>query len=202
MAANQEAREALMREIRARFPGFKEAVLADAMVTASHRGERNRFRSKLDALGQIIRLCVVTDAFFAMICYRAKATLQARGVPLLPRLLHRMAMATAQIAIGDPVVVHPGVYIIHGQIVLDGIVEIGPGVTIAPWTTIGLRAGNLKGPTIERGVQVGTGARLLGPWHIGENARIGANAVVTANVPAGATVVGIPARELPGKPPA
>ena len=63
-------------------------------------------------------------------------------MPVLPRIAHRLAMVLAQVSIGDPVVMHPGVYIVHGQVVIDGLAEIHPGVTIAPWVTIGLRAGD------------------------------------------------------------
>ncbi len=74
-------------------------------------------------------------------------------MPLLPRLAHRLAMMFAQVSIGDPVVVAPGVYLIHGQVVIDGLVEIDAGVEIAPFVTIGLRAGDVRGATIERDVQ-------------------------------------------------
>ncbi len=185
-----------MSRIRERFPGFIEAVLADARVTAEYRGQRAEFHGRLDAVTQVVRLCLVSDAFLAQLLYRAKASLQARGVPLLPRLAHRLAMALAGVSIGDPVIVEPGVYLIHGQVVLDGIVEIGSGVTIAPWVTIGLRAGVVQGPAIERGAQIGTGAKVIGPVRVGEGATIGANAVVVGDVPAGATMVGAPARAL------
>jgi serine O-acetyltransferase len=115
-------------------------------------------------------------------------------VPVLPRLAHRLAMATAQVSIGDPVVIHPGMYILHGQVVIDGPAEIHSGVTIAPWVTIGLRAGDLRGATIERDVSIGTGAKVIGAVRVGAGARIGANAVVVNDVPAGVTVVGAPAR--------
>jgi serine O-acetyltransferase len=194
----EHERQERLRAIRAQFPRFVEAVLADARVTAGYRGERGDFRGRLDALAQIVRLCVVSDAFLAQVLYRAKASLQARGVPLLPRLAHRLAMASAQVSIGDPVVVQPGIYIIHGQVVLDGLVEIGSGVTIAPWVTIGLRAGDFRGPIIEDAVQIGTGAKVIGPVRVGAGARIGANAVVTDDIPAGVTAVGAPARPLEG----
>ena len=157
------------------------------------RGEPHEFRSRGDALLQILRLAVVSDAFLGQVLYRAKARLQALGVPLLPRVMHRLAMSTAQLSIGDPVVVEPGVYILHGQVVIDGFVEVGPGVTIAPFVTIGLRSGDLVGPRVESDVSIGTGAKLLGRIRVGQGAQIGANAVVVADVPAGATVVGVPA---------
>ncbi|MCX6385944.1 MAG: hypothetical protein NTV40_04800 [Solirubrobacterales bacterium] len=89
-----------------------------------------------------------------------------------------------------------GVYLVHGQVVIDGIVEIGPEVVISPFTTIGLRAGDFNGPKLERGVMVGTGARLIGDIRIGAGATIGANAVVVSDVEPGTTVVGVPAKAL------
>jgi serine O-acetyltransferase len=188
------ATRALRREIRAQHPPFVAAVLEDAKVTAAYRAERHEFRSRADAIGQAVRLACVTDAFLAQACYRAKARLQGLGVPVVPRVMHRLAMALAQVCIGDPVVVQPGVYLAHGQVVIDGITTVDQGVVIFPWVTIGLRAGDFQGPTIERGVQIGTGAKVIGPVKVGERAQIGANAVVVADVAAHTTVVGAPAR--------
>lgn len=180
--------------LRARQPGFIEAVVADARTTLAHRGERHRFRSRADALWQVLRLAWTTDAFAAQVCYRAKARLQALGVPVLPRLAHRMAAVLAQVSIGDPVVIAPGLYLAHGQVVIDGFVEIGANTVIFPFVTIGLRAGDLQGPRIGANVLIGTGAKILGPVRVGAGARVGANAVVTDDVPDRATVVGVPAR--------
>lgn len=192
----QASAGSLWRDIRARHPRLRQALAADIEATARYRGERHEFRSVLDLAVQGVRLAVVSDAFLAQAAYRVKARLQALGVPLLPRLVHRLAMTLAQVSIGDPVVVHPGVYIVHGQVVIDGLVEIHPDVTIFPFVTIGLRSGDVRGATVERGVSIGTGAKLIGPVHVGAGARIGANAVVLADVPAGATVVGAPARPV------
>lgn len=189
-------RERFMRALRARFPGLREAVAADARITAQHRGERFEFASRLDLLAQVLRLMWVSDAFLGLVLYRMKSRMQARGIPVLPRLAHRAAMAIAQVSIGDPVVVHPGVYLIHGQVVLDGLVEIGSGTVIGPWVTVGLRAGNVRGPQVGNGVSIGTGAKLIGPITVGAGATIGANAVVVDDVGAGSTVVGAPARPV------
>jgi serine O-acetyltransferase len=195
-----EARRAMWQALRSRHPRVKAAVLADASITARRRGERAEFRSRLDALVQILRLLVVTDAFAAQVLYRIKADLQRRGVPVLPRVAHRLAMMVAQLSIGDPVVVEPGVYFPHGQVVIDGLVYIGAGTAIAPWSTLGLTGGNIFGPTIGRNVTIGTGAKLVGPIEVGEGATIGANSVVLRDVPAGATAVGAPARIVAGGP--
>ena len=136
----------------------------------------------------------MTESFFGQCCYRAKAHLQSRGVPVLPRILNHLAVADGQIAIGDPVIVEAGVFIPHGQVCIDGITRIGAGCVLSPFITIGLRSGDFAGPTIGPRANIGTGARVLGPFQVGEGATIGANVVVTSDVAAGSTAVGIPAR--------
>jgi serine O-acetyltransferase len=192
--------DAFWSGLRARHPHLRVAVPADARVTAMHRGERYEFRSRFDTVAQIVRLAWVSDAFLAQLLYRLKARLQSLGIPVAPRIAHRLAMMVAQVSIGDPVVIQPGIYIVHGQVVVDGIVEIGSGVVISPFVVIGLRAGDVRGPVVEDGVSIGTGAKLIGPSRIGAGATIGANAVVLDDVPARATVVGAPARPRSGHP--
>ena len=128
-----------MSDIRARHPGLRQAVLADIRVALVHRSEHREIRSRTAAILQLLRLVWVSDAFFAQLLYRLKATGQRRGFPILPRLAHRLAMATGQVTIGDPVVVQPGLHLLHGQVVIDGLVEIGSGAVIGPFVTIGLR---------------------------------------------------------------
>jgi serine O-acetyltransferase len=177
-----------------RHPRFTTAVKADARIALAYRAEPFRFTSKAELVRQILRLMWASDSFFALVMYRLKATCLAHGIPVVPRIAHRLAMATAQVCIGDPVIVAPGIYLAHGQVVIDGITEVHEGAVFFPWVTIGLRAGDFQGPTIGANVKVGTGAKVIGPVTVGANASVGANAVVVDDVPAGATAVGVPAR--------
>ncbi len=101
--------------------------------------------------------------------------------------------------------IHPGatigrrVFIDHGMgIVIGETAVIGDDCTLYHGVTLGGTSWN-KGkrhPTLESGVVIGAGAKVLGPITIGEGAKIGSNAVVVKDVPANATAVGIPARIL------
>jgi len=100
--------------------------------------------------------------------------------------------------------IHPGakvgrcVFIDHGMgVVIGETAEVGNGCTIYQGVTLGgtsLYRGTKRHPTLGEGVVVGAGAKVLGGFKVGDGARIGSNAVVVKEVPAGATVVGIPGR--------
>jgi serine acetyltransferase len=183
-------------EILVKHPRFLHAVAADARVTAAFRSERWQFRSRVDTLKQALRLMGRSDAFLAQTLYRAKARLQTLGVPLLPTVAHRLAMMTAQLCIGDSVVVHPGVYFPHGQVAIDGRVEVYSGTVINPWVTIGPRASDTGTTTIGPNANIGTGAMVIGSVNIASGAVVGANALVLTNVAEGHTVVGTPAAPI------
>ncbi|XKF07086.1 serine O-acetyltransferase [Vreelandella venusta] len=99
--------------------------------------------------------------------------------------------------------IHPGAtigrrfFIDHGMgVVIGETALVGDNVTLYQGVTLGGTSWN-KGkrhPTLEDGVIVGAGAKILGPFTVGAGAKIGSNAVVTKEVPAGATVVGIPGK--------
>jgi serine O-acetyltransferase len=82
-------------------------------------------------------------------------------------------------------------------VVIGETAEVGDGCTIYQGVTLGgtsLYRGEKRHPTLGSGVVVGAGAKVLGGFVVGDGARIGSNAVVVKEVPAGATVVGIPGR--------
>ncbi|MGI8726546.1 MAG: DapH/DapD/GlmU-related protein [Solirubrobacterales bacterium] len=187
-------RERFLAALRGHHPRFTTAILSDARVVSANRGRSLAGADRRKVAREALRLTWESDGFLAQGLYRAKAGLQARGIPLLPRLLHRLAISTSGIYIGDPVLVEAGVHLAHGQIVIDGLTEIGRGTTIFPFTTIGLRPGDRRGPKIGRNVTIGSGAKLIGPIEIGDRATVGPNSVVFDDVPAGQTVVAPAAR--------
>ncbi len=101
--------------------------------------------------------------------------------------------------------IHPGatigarLFIDHGMgVVIGETAEVGDDVTLYHGVTLGgvSLAHAKRHPTVESGVVIGAGAKLLGPIRVGRNARVGANAVVTHDVAAGSVVVGVPARPV------
>ena len=136
---------------------------------------------------------------WALAWHRVAHWLYVRRWFLLARLVnHGARMATA-------IDIHPGAtigrhfFIDHGFVVIGETSLIGDNVTIYQCVTLGGTSpdngvAGKRHPTIADGAIIGSGAQVLGPILVGEGARVGANAVVTRDVPAGATMVGIPAR--------
>lgn len=195
-ATDVTARRRFRRARAKKHPRFVYAVLADAQYACQCLGRPVAQPTRRRLVFEAVRLAVVSDAFVALMLYRCKARLQAVGIPFLPYVAHRLAIATAGVSIGTPVLIEAGIYLPHGQVVIDGLVKVARGSAIRPWVTIGLIEGNLQGPTIGPNVRIGTGAKILGPVTLGAGAKIGANAVVMLDVPPGATAVGVPARVI------
>jgi serine O-acetyltransferase len=118
----------------------------------------------------------------------------------LARLVNHVARFLTAIDIHPGATIGRNFFIDHGFVVIGETALIGDNVTIYQNVTLGGTnpANGIPGkrhPTIEDHVVIGSGAQVLGPITVGTRAKIGANAVVTREVPEGAVMVGIPARQ-------
>jgi len=163
-------------------------------------------RMREDIQGVFHRDPAARNAFEVVTCYpglhavwlhRAAHALWGAGWKWLARGVSNFSRWLTGIEIHPGAVIGRRFFIDHGMgIVIGETAEIGDDVTLYQGVTLGGTSWN-KGkrhPTLEDGVVVGAGAKVLGPFTVGAGAKIGSNAVVTKAVPAGATAVGIPAK--------
>ncbi|MDT3735775.1 MAG: serine O-acetyltransferase [Denitratisoma sp.] len=133
----------------------------------------------------------------ALIFHRVSHWLWGHGLKWLARLNSHFARWITGIEIHPGATIGRRFFIDHGMgVVIGETALIGDDCTLYHGVTLGGTSWN-KGkrhPTLERGVVIGAGAKVLGPITLGEGAKVGSNAVVVRDVPARATAVGIPAR--------
>jgi serine O-acetyltransferase len=133
---------------------------------------------------------------WALFFYRIGNSLYKRGLRFLPRLISAIGQFLTTVDIHPGATIGSGVFIDHASgIVIGETAIVGNNVLIYQQVTLGgvsLSKGK-RHPTIEDGVTIGAGAKVLGNITIGKDAKIGANSVVIKDVPAECTAVGVPA---------
>lgn len=133
--------------------------------------------------------------------HRLSNWLWRSGVPILPRFLSQLTRFFTGIEIHPGATIGKHLVIDHGMgVVIGETAVVGDDCLIFHGSTLGGKGGatGKRHPTIGARVMVGAGAKLLGPITVGDGAKIGANAVVVKDVPAGATAAGAPARIIKG----
>lgn len=135
--------------------------------------------------------------FRAVRSHRLVYFLHTHGFKLLARILSQWSRRATGIEIHPAAVLGDRVFIDHGMgVVIGETAVVGDDVTIYQGVTLGGTGKDTgkRHPTIGSHVTISTGAKVLGPFHVGDCAKIGAGAVVLREVPVGATVVGVPGR--------
>jgi serine O-acetyltransferase len=131
----------------------------------------------------------------AVLSHRVAHALQDLGIPFVPHGLAYFSRMVTGVEIHPAAEIGDGLFIDHGAgVVIGETAEIGDNVTLYQGVTLG-GTGFARGkrhPTIDDEVVVGSGAKLLGPIHVGRAAKVGANSVIIHDVPANSTVVGNP----------
>ncbi len=144
-----------------------------------------------------LEVILTYSGFHALLLHRIAHWLHRHDRRILARALSQFNRLITQIEIHPAARIGSGLFIDHGSgVVIGETCEIGNDVTILQGVTLGgtgKEAGK-RHPTIEDGVSIGTGAKVLGGFTVGAGSKIGANAVVLRDVPPNSTVVGVPGR--------
>lgn len=172
-------------------------------------GDRHWGRLKMDAarwvipekvvgvdqvtLRRLARLLWLYPSLRAMAWFRVASFLKDVGVRVVPMLIQQRLLTRFGLEIGPGADVGGGLYIAHPVGCTLVAERIGENVTVIGATTFGYKVGR-GWPTIGDRAYFGVGARVLGTVHVGDDAAVGANAVVVGDVDDGTVVVGVPAR--------
>jgi len=152
-------------------------------------------RRKDPAATSNLEVILAYPGFHARQFHRLAHVLYERRVPVVPRLISHVGRFVTGIEIHPGARIGEGLFIDHGMgVVIGETAEIGDNVHLYQGVTLGGTSTRKekRHPTLADNVVVGAGAELIGAIYVGENARIGAGSVVVTNVPANATVIGVP----------
>ena len=145
----------------------------------------------------ILEIILTNQGVHAILSYRIAHLFYINNFRFIAKIISQISRFFTGIEIHPAAIIGRGLLIDHGMgVVIGETAEIGDGCTIFHGVTLG-GTGKERGkrhPTLRNGVFVGAGAKILGNVVIGNNVKIGANAVVLHDVPDDVTAVGVPAR--------
>lgn len=147
------------------------------------------------AARSLLEVALLYPGIKAILLHRLAHQLYTWGVPFFPRLVCEISRLLTGIEIHPGARIGNNLVIDHGMgVVIGETAEIGDDCLIFHGVTLGGKGGfGKRHPSLGNRVMVGAGAKLIGNITIGDDAKIGANSVVTKNIPNGATAFGIPA---------
>ena len=155
------------------------------------------YKKKDPASRSYLEILTCYPGLHAVFFHRISNFFWELNLKLIARMISHISRFLTGIEIHPAVKIGKNIFIDHGMgIVIGETTIIGNNVSLYQGVTLG-GLKNIKQkrhPTLDDNVIVGAGAKVLGPIKIGKNSKIGANSVVTKNIPPNTTVVGIPAR--------
>lgn len=175
--------------------GYKEREMKMINFFKRMKEDINAIFERDPAAKNIIEVLLCYPGLHAILIHRVSHGLYKRGWITIPRLFSNIARFLTGIEIHPGAKIGKGIFIDHGTgVVIGETTEIGDNVTIYQGATLG-GTGKDKGkrhPTIGNNVVISCGAKVLGPFKVGDNAKIGSGSVVLREVPPDSTVVGVP----------
>jgi serine O-acetyltransferase len=163
-------------------PDLVEAASCDLQAIVLH-----------DPASKALLPALLNKGYVALQAWRVANWLWRRDRTDLALLLQSASSEQLQVSIHPSASIGTSVFLDHATgIIVGASVSIADAVTIMQNVTIGRNGG--RAPTIGRGVLLSTGATILGDLNVGDYAKVGAGSVVTRDVPAGCTAIGVPAR--------
>jgi len=205
----KEAAESFAKDLAKEFCSTAEelskqgAMLANAAGKVAKKAAKEikedvaAVRERDPAAGSDLEVLLLYSGLHAVLSHRAAHALHERGYVLSARAVSQAAKFVTGIEIHPAAKIGRGLFIDHGSgVVIGETAEIGDNCTIYQGATLGGTGKDTgkRHPTIGNNVMVGAGAKVLGPFTVGDNAKIAANAVVLHAIPANATAVGVPAK--------
>ena len=157
----------------------------------------NVYKKKDPASRTYFEILLCYPGIHSIFFHKISNTIWKLNIKTLARFSSHFARLLTGIEIHPAVKIGKNLFIDHGMgIVIGETTLIGDNVTIYQGVTLGgtKSVREKRHPTISDNVIIGAGAKILGPIKIGKNSKIGANSVVTKNIPSNATVVGVPGR--------
>lgn len=161
------------------------------------QAELSSIRERDPAADSNAEIALLYSGYHAVLAYRIAHILHVRGYKVAARMISQTAKFFTGIEIHPGATIGHGLFIDHGTgVVIGETAEIGDNCTLYQGVTLGGTGKDIgkRHPTLGNNVMVGAGAKILGPFKVGDNAKIAANAVVLSEVPSDSTAVGIPAR--------
>ncbi len=161
------------------------------------RADIKAIKERDPAARNSVEVLLLYSGLHAIMFHRVSHWLYNHKLYFLARFNSQLGRFFTKIEIHPGAKIGTGVFIDHGLgVVIGETAEVGDGCTIYQGVTLG-GTGKDKGkrhPTIGKNVLIGSGAKILGPFTVGDNSKIAANAVVLNPIPPNCTAVGVPAR--------
>lgn len=172
-------------------------IIAFILIYVFFSDEIKTVKDRDPAAKSSLEVLLLYPGLHAQVIYRISNALWRGKIPIVPRWLSQLGRFWTGIEIHPGATIGKNLFIDHGMgVVIGETAIIGDNVLLYQGVTLGGTGKECgkRHPTVGNNVVIGAGAKVLGNIKVGDNSYVGANAVVIKDVPANATVVGIPGR--------